>query len=255
MAQKKSPQNILLILKNAVIDLYNHIGYSMLISLIWFFSVLPLGMFFFNSLRIYLETKDNPLSLLIFLLLFAVPYSAFILGPVHAALLYQMEDVIAYEAEIKGLWLGLRKFYRRAAVVYGLYMGAVIFTLVDLLICFFVVDNLLIKFIGFFLLYLLIFLLLTSLYLPSFIVFQDNNWKKVYKKTLLLTLDNTLYTILVHLILLVIGALSTVIAPLLIFFYGSFLQIMGIRVFRGLLDKYPDPPASKAEYQGEEKSY
>ena len=166
MDPKKSPRNILLILKNTVIDLYNHIGYSMLISIIWFFSVLHLGMFFYNSLRIYLENRDNPLSLLLFLLVFAVPYSAFILGPVHVALLYQMDYVIEYEAEIKGLWLGFRKFYRRAAVVYGIYMGAVIFTLVDLLICFFVVDNLFIKFIGFFLLYLLIFLLLTSLYLP-----------------------------------------------------------------------------------------
>jgi uncharacterized membrane protein YesL len=254
MATEKSPRNIFLILKNAVIDLYNHIGYSMLISIIWFISVLPLGMLFYNSFIVYLKTRDNPFNLLIFLLLFGVPYSAFIFGPVQAALVYQMDHVIVYEAEIKGLWLGFRKFYWRAAAVYGLYMGAVIFVLIDLLICFVVVDNLFIKFIGFFLLYLLIFLLLTSFYLPSFIVFQDNNWKKVFKKTLLLTLDNTLYTILVQLVLLVIGVLCTIIAPLLFLFYGGFLQVMGIRVFWGLLEKYPDPPASQVDYQSEEKS-
>lgn len=250
--ENKNKPNILLILKDAVIDLYNHIGYSMVISVLWFFTIIPLGVFLFNSIRVYLTNRDNPLGLLFFLLLFAVPYTALIIGPVHAALLHQMSHVIENEAEFKGLWLGLRKFYWKSSGIYALYMIALIFTLVDMLICFYVLDHVLIKFMGFFLLYLFLFLLLASIYLPSFIVLQENTWKKVYKKTLLLTLDNTLNTIGIQLILLVLCIGCTVITPLLIFFYGSFLQIAGIKLFYGLMSKYPDPlPLDDSTPEGE----
>ncbi len=247
--EKKDKRNIILIFKDAFIDLYNHIGYSMLISALWFFSFIPFGVFLYNSVHVYLENRDNPLNLLFFLLVFSIPYAAFILGPVQSGLLYQMNQVIENDAELKGLWIGFRKFYRRSAAVYGLYIGALIFTLVDVIICFFVLDNILIKFIGFILLYLFIFLLLASIYLPNFIVFQENTWKRVYKKTFLLTLDNTLHTIGVQLILFVIGLGFTVITPLVIFFYGSLLQVVGIRLFQGLMAKYPDLPATQGEVQ------
>ncbi|NLW56239.1 MAG: hypothetical protein GX050_06435 [Firmicutes bacterium] len=242
MAEKNTKKtNILFILKDAVIDLYNHIGYTMLISVLWFFTILPLGVFLLNTLRVYFANQDNPLGLLLFLLLLAVPYTAFIIGPVHTALFYQMSRVIENEAEFKGLWLGLRKFYWKSAGIYALYMITLLFTLVDILICFFIAEHILIKFVGFFLVYMFLFLLLAGTYLPGFIVLQDNTWKKVYKKTLLLTLDNTLATLGIQLILLALGIGCTVVTPLVICFYGGFLQITGVRLFQGLMSKYPDP--------------
>jgi hypothetical protein len=239
--------NILLILKDAVIDLYNHIGYTMLISVLWFFTTLfPLMCALDLMYKVYQTSGEAPYGLFFLLLLCAVPYGALIVGPVHTALLYQMSQVIANEAEFKGLWLGLRKFYWKSVGIYALYMLTLLFTLFDVFICFFLAEHIFIKFIGFFLLYLFLFLLLASIYLPGFIVFQNNTWKKVYKKTIVLTLDNTLTTLGIQLILLALGIGCTVVTPLLIFFYGGYLQITGVRLFHGLMRKYPDPVAADA---------
>jgi len=241
--------NILLVLKDAVVDLYNHMGYTMLISFLWFFTgfILPLASAGYLTNQIYQTSGDIPSWLITILLLSVVPYTALIVGPVNTALFYQMSRVIENEAEFKGLWIGLRKYYWKSAGIYALYTVTLFFTLADLYICFSIAEHLLLRFIGFFLFYLLFFLLLAGIYIPGFIVLQENNtWKKVYRKTILLTLDNTLVTLGMQLILLVLGLGCTVIGPLLIFFYGGFLQIAGIRLFHALMKKYPDPVAEEA---------
>lgn len=241
MSDGQNERNLFVIVKRAVIDIYNHLGYSLLVSLLWFLVCIPVTFILFEILLIGLEQQDNPLFLLFFILLFGVPYCAFILGPVQTALFYQMNQVIDNDAEFKGFWTGLRKHYWLSARVYGLYGGMLIFCLIDLLICLLAVDHFALKIFGIFLFYVLCFLLLAALYLPGFIVFQDNTLKKVFKKAWILTLDNILISIGVLLLLVLVGVGFNYILPLLIFFYGSLVQVVMIHLFRGLMNKYPDP--------------
>jgi len=236
-------RNLFVIIKQTVVDIYNHLSYSMLISVLWSFVFIPFAGTIFNALLTALETQDHPLNLLFFLGIIGVPYAAFILGPVLTALYYQMNQVINKEAEFKGLWVGFRKHYWQAAGVYAIYTGVLLFCLFDLVICFFVLEQFTLKILGFFLFYLFLFLLVASLYLPGFIVFQRNTLKKVIKKTLILFMDNTLVTIGAFLTLLLVGVAFAFLAPLLLFFYGSFLQVLLIRLFHGVMAKYPDPVA------------
>ena len=243
----KKERNVFLIFKQAVIDIYNHIGYSLLISVLWFLFFIPFALLIFNGLLVYLERLDNPMNLLVFLFSLGVPYYAFILGPAQTALFYQMNQVIANDAEIKGLWTGLRKHYWLSVRVYGLYGGMFIFCLVDLLICLLALDHFALKALGIVLFYLFCLLMLAALYLPGFLVLQQNTTKNVFKKTLILMLDNILITISAFLLLLLIGVGFTLITPLLIFFYGSCLQVVMIHLFRVVMAKYPDPVSADQE--------
>ena len=241
MSDAKKKRNIFLVLKQSVIDIYNHLGYSLLVSVLWFLVSIPITFIFFDMLMVSLEQQDNPITLLFLFLLFGVPYSALILGPVQTALFHQMNQVVDNDAEFKGFWTGLRKHYWLSARVYGLYGGMLIFCLVDLLICLLALDHFALKILGIFLFYLFCFLLLTTLYLPGFIVLQENTMKKVIKKAAILTLDNVLITIGVFVLFVLVGIGFLLITPLMIFIYGSFVQVVMIHLFRGLLDKYPDP--------------
>ena len=145
------------------------------------------------------------------------------------------------EAEFKGLWVGFRKHYWQAAGVYAIYTGVLLFACL-IWSSVFVLEQFTLKILGF-LFYLFLFLLVASLYLPGFIVFQRNTLKKVIKKTLILFMDNTLVTIGAFLTLLLVGVAFAFLAPLLLFFYGSFLQVLLIRLFHGVMAKYPDPVA------------
>ena len=131
--------------------------------------------------------------------------------------------------------------------VYAIYFGTLIFCLVDLLICFFTLNQFAIKIFGFLLFYLFLFLLFWGLYLPGFLVFQKNSLKKVFHKTFLVVLDNTLLTIGAFLLLILIGLAFSKITPLLVFFYGSFVLVVMIHLFNGVLAKYPDPVAPAPE--------
>lgn len=240
-------RNLFALLKQTVSDIYNHLGYSMLVSVIWFFVTVPFFVIILNILLGSLEAQDHPLALLLFLLVIGVPYTALILGPVHTALFYQMNQVINNQAEFKGLWEGLRQHYWLAVRVYALFTGLLQFCLVDLIICFYVLDRFSLKIFGFVLFYLFLFFLISTLYLPGFIVLQNNTFKKVLKKTLILCLDNPLLTIGAFLILIVVGVVATLITPLLLLFYGSCLQVMMLHLFNGVMAKYPDPVATVPE--------
>ncbi|HEY8391679.1 MAG TPA: DUF624 domain-containing protein [Capillibacterium sp.] len=241
-------RNLFLILKQSAIDIYNHLGYSLLISVLWCMVVLlPLLLIINPMLQMFLEDTKYPLSLLINLAAFGVPYAAFILGPVHTALFYQMNEVLMNEARFRGFWEGFRKHYWLAARVYALYAGMLIFCFVDLMICFFTLQEFGLKILGCFLIYLFLFLLFWSLYLPGFLVLQKNTLKKVFRKTFLVVLDNIFLTIGAFLLLVLIGLAFYKIIPLLIFFYGSYVLVVMIHLFNGVLAKYPDPAVSTPE--------
>ena len=171
-------RNLFFILKRTVVDIYNHLGYSMLISILWCLVFIPFAHTIVRALLSALETQDHPLSLLLFLLVIGVPYAAFILGPVQTALYYQMNQVINDEAELKGLWKVSKHYWLAARFMRSTrhpFFAWLIYSSVFVLDPFFLRSWVLFCFIFF----LLVFAIL---YLPGFLVFQRNTVKKVMKK-------------------------------------------------------------------------
>ena len=234
-------RNFLQIIKKTAADLYNHMSYTALISLLWLITMIPIG---FVAIVALYEVGNNPIGVLIQLLIITVPFCAFILGPVHCALYYLAGQVIEDVAELKSVWKALRQNYALAAKIYAIYSFLLLFTVVDFYIAFFLFSSLFMKIIGIILFYMQLFLLAMGIYLPGFIMKQQNTMSKVLKKTLFVVMDNTMLTLLMGIAFLLFPVLMwyiKVLIPLLIFGYGGFLQFAGVRTFLGILEKYPDP--------------
>lgn len=250
MSYKKTTysRNLLVILKESLVGMYNNLGYTLLSSLIWVLVTLPFAVFLMTTLQVELES-ENPFGLLFMFACVLLPYGALILGPVNSTLFYLINQASEGWAGLRDLWVGLRTYYRRAAGIYALYFALLLFLLLDIIICFFILTPLFAKVIGIILFYLLIFLLLASVYFSPLIVLQDNNWKKVLKKAFLLTLDNGPFTLFAGIIILAVGILFSFFLPLLIFAYGGFLQFYRLKIFYGVMEKYEDnvPAETNAE--------
>lgn len=231
--------NLLVILKEAVVDAYNNIGYTLFASLLWVLVVAPLFMFVYLTLQVAVETGANLFD--VFNLPFIcilILYTALIIAPVNAALHSQAYKNLEGVGSLRGFWQNLRRRYRRTVGVYLPYGAAFSLLIVNIIICFSQQERIFIQIIGFFNLYLLILMILAGFYLPSLIVLQENTIKKVFKKAFLLGFANGLQAFLALVILFLVGLLFSFLLPLLVMVYGGFLQFFTVRVFLGLLEKY-----------------
>lgn len=229
------------IIKKTAVELYNHMTYTAVMSVLWLITMIPVG---FIAILFLTEVGNNPLGALLQLVPITLLYCAFILGPVHCGLYYLAGQIIEDVAQPGSLWKGLRQKYALAAKVYVIYSFILLFTIVDFYIAFFLFSALSMKIIGIILFYMLLFLLMMGIYLPGFIVRQDNTVIKVFKKAVLVVLDNTILTLVmgaIYLLFPVLACFIKFLLPLLMFGYGGFLQFAGVRTFFGILDKYPDP--------------
>ena len=241
------------IIKKTAVDLYNHMTYTAVMSVLWLITMIPVG--FIGIL--FLTETENPIGVLLQLVPIAVLYCAFILGPVHCGLYYLAGEIIEDVARPGSLWKGLRQKYALAAKVYAIYSFILLFTIVDFIslsfvLCAFHEDY------RYHPLYMQLFLLMIGIYLPGFIVRQDNTVSKVFKKAVFVVLDNTILTLVMGVIYLLFPVLACFIKfllPLLMFGYGGFLQFAGVRTFFGILAKYPDPVSQETnlpEQDGQE---
>ena len=193
-------------------------------------------------------------------LLGALPVGALLLGPLSCSLVSfsrQMEDT----SNISLLWQGFRRHYSLAVRVYALYYFLVFFLVIDL-IAIVTQPNRLFTVIGVVIAYSLALLLFMGLYIPGLIVFQGNTVIKVFKKALLLTMDNPLLTMIVGIILMVPALLLTwsvwttvsaegllgiigrivmlVSLPFSIGFYGSLIHYVMDRLYHVVIARYDD---------------
>lgn len=252
MSYKKTAysRNLFILLKEAFVEMYNNLGYTLLSSFLWVLVTMPFATFLFTTLQVELE-RENPFGLLFMFAFILLPYGALILAPVNSALFYLIKQASEGWANLRGLWVGLRKYYRRAAGVYAVYFALLLFLLLDMIICFFILTPLFAKIIGIILLYLFIFLLISNAYFLPLIVLQENNWKKVLKKAFLLTLDNGPFTLFAGIITLVLGILFSFFLPLLVLTYGGFLYFYRLKMFYGVMAKYEGHIAADNSLDGE----
>lgn len=236
------------IIKKTCADLYNHMSYTALISLILFFSAAPPAIFVWKLFEFELINQGQLGMWVVFFLLstmiFLVPYGAFILGPIQCALYYLGGEILEDQARLRSLWDGLRRNYFLSVKVYAIYLVVVFATITDFYISFFLFQSIFLKIVGIFFLYIFIFLFMIGIYIPGFIVRQDNTVLKILKKAFLLTLDNLPLSLLLsaaYLFLCVLVIFFKPLVSLLMLAYGGFLQFSGLRTFLGLMEKYPDP--------------
>ena len=52
-------RNLFLILKRSIIDIYNHLGYSILISILWLLFAYPFGVLINTGLTIFMENLQK----------------------------------------------------------------------------------------------------------------------------------------------------------------------------------------------------
>lgn len=238
--ERRFSTNLLVILKEAVVDAYNNIGYTLYASVLWVLVVAPLVIFIYLTLQVEVEMGENLLNILLNLpfLLMLIFYSALVIAPVNSALLAQAYKNLDGFGSLRGFWQDLRRNYLQTMGVYLLYGIAFSILIINIMLCFFLLAPFFAKIVGIFNLYLLIFLILAGFYLPPLIVLQENTIKKVFKKAFLLGFANGPLTFLALLILSLIGLFCSFLLPLLIMVYGGILQFFTMRLFLGLLEKY-----------------
>jgi uncharacterized membrane protein YesL len=247
--ERRFSSNLFVIIKDAAVDGYNNIAYTLFSSILWVLVVAPLVIFTFLTIQVEAEMGENLLNIVFNLPLIAIIilYSALIIAPVNSALLAQAYKSLDGIGNLRGFWKDLRGNYRQTVGVYLLYGIAFSLLLMNIVICFYLLAPLFTKIVGMLNLYLLIFLILAGFYLRPLIVLQENTVKKVFKKAFLLAFANGPQTFLALLILVLLGLFCSFLLPLLVMLYGGFLQFFTMRFFLGLLEKYDAKSTVKTE--------
>ena len=205
--ERRFSSNLFVIIKDAAVDGYNNIAYTLFSSILWVLVVAPLVIFTFLTIQVEAEMGENLLNIVFNLPLIAIIilYSALIIAPVNSALLAQAYKSLDGIGNLRGFWKDLRGNYRQTVGVYLLYGIAFSLLLMNIVICFYLLAPLFTKIVGMLNLYLLIFLILAGFYLRPLIVLQENTVKKVFKKAFLLAFANGPQTFLALLILVLLG--------------------------------------------------
>lgn len=190
----------------------------------------------------------------------ALPIGAFLWGPLSCGLVsfsHQMEET----TKLSLLFREFRRHYAQAFRVYALYFFLVLFLIVDLL-AIMSRPSLPMMVIGAVILYTLGLLFLMGLYIPGLIAFQKNNTAKVFKKALLLTMDNPVITVIIGFFLMfpvlllawsgltavgtagLIGLVGRILLMVslafAVAFYGAFSHYVMERLYHAVMARYDD---------------
>ena len=158
-------------------------------------------------------------------------------APANAAMIYVTSRVGEGEARLRDFFLGFGRFFARSAAVYASFLlvaAILVFNLVAAAQMRVWLGKISLVLSG----YALLLLLLLSIHFFPLIVLQQNSIWKVWRKALLLTLDNGLLTLVFALISALLWVVSGLACFILSLFYPAVLSQASTRLFTALLDKY-----------------
>lgn len=213
------------IIKKSFADFYKHLFLLGTISLIWFMSVGPLGYLGIGGLFL-----GQPFTVLLSLIL---------IGPLTIGAYYFTNGLIKFaEFRIRDYFRGFAKFFLRGMLAYWLSLLIFIVLLVDLLF-FWRFGNRILAYLSGLWVYLIVFYLMSQFYFWSLLVETEEGIGKCLKKSLLMTLDNILYSLVIFLAFVGLLAVGVVTAGvgLAVTFIG-FLGILANNATYNLLVKY-----------------
>lgn len=200
------------IIKGAFIDVYDNLGWVLFISAIWFgfavpvvFAVLP------GNLHI------------IFRLLLGI--SVIFLGPATAGAYYLANKLIKRESvEWRDYFSAFKKFFWRSEALILIYLLAIAIVVVDFMF-YSQIQNIIVRILSIFWLYLLLFLGILQTYMFPLLIEQDTGIKKVIIRSFLLSVDNIGVSFVMFIVVIALCAVCILTGV------GALLLLMGVKSF------------------------
>ncbi len=225
--------------KESFMELYSSLGFTMLVSFIWFISYLPVlllvGTFLLRKVQKLPEPAEIMSLIIAFVVLFGF-WNTLVGGPLFSAAygLYQgrKEDYPSF----KMFFRIFRENYRRSAAVWGTFSVGLGLLLLNMVIAL-LGKQLLLFIAGAVSLYVVFFILLMSFYFNP-LINLGNSFKKVIRKSFLLVLDNFGLSIWFLLILGGLLVLSIYVPFLFVLIYGAMVIYFTDKGFFAVYDKY-----------------
>ena len=211
-------------LKKTFVELYSSMGLSILISFTWCVSFLPIlftlyGLWGGLTTAHGLSASGDRLAFFFLGSLFIAFWNGLLTGPLTTAWygLYQVRKT-DYPS-FKKFGEIFKKYYWRSAGLHWLHSGIIVVLLLNIVIAF-RNSNILLTVAGVLSAYILFLFLLTSFYFHP-LLYLVNTFKKVIKKSFLLTMDNMSLTFFFSIFLGLIFVLSIGLVFPLLLIYGA----------------------------------
>lgn len=213
------------ILKKSFHDFYEHLFFLGAISLLWFFTV---GLLSYVGVAGFFLKQFLPVFL-----------NLLLVGPLTlAAFLVTYRLIIYQEVKLRDYFRAIREKFWRGMLAYWISLVIFLILVVDFLF-FLNFGNKILFYLSGIWIYLLIFFSVSQFYFWSLLVQLDDPLGKLFKKSLLMALDNLLFSLgifLSFILLLVLGIVSAGIV-LAVGFIG-FLGVLANNATHKLLVKY-----------------
>lgn len=237
-------------LKKTFKELYGSMGFSFVLSLLWFAAYLPIIFIFisiyFNPTLLSKVQQPGDIFILFFgISLVSSIWNGLVAGPVTTALYGLYENRKSDYPNPRMFFQIFKKCYTRSAGVHFVYSLVVTALLLNFVIIF-TQPTTLMLIAGIISLYMLFFLILLQFYFHP-LLFLDNSFKKVVKKSFLLTMDNLGLTFwyaaiigLLPVLTLFIPQIMPVTMLILFFIYGAFIIYIINHGFETIYAKYDE---------------
>ncbi len=224
------------VLKTSVIELYRSMGFTVLVSAVWFLGYLPilfLGTVFSSGLNM---PQQDQFGFFIFSMVGIGFWNGLCTGPLMTTFYGLYQERKNDYPSLKLFWQVLKKVYWRSAGIHWLYSLVVSFLLFNIKIAF-GSSNLLLIIPGILSIYILFITVLTSFYYHPLICI-DNTLKKTIKKSFLLTMDNIGLTIWLGALLGLVMLISIGTVFPLVLIYAALVVYVTDKGFELIYQKY-----------------
>ncbi len=230
-------------LKKTFIEVYSSMGLSILISFTWCVSFLPIlfmlyGLWGGLATAHGLSTSGDRFAFFLMGALFIAFWNGFLTGPLTTAWygIYQVRKS-DYPSFKKFLEI-FKKNYWRSASIHWLHSFLIVILLLNIVIAF-RNSNLLLIIAGVLSAYMLFLFSLTSFYFHP-LIYLDNTFKKVIKKSFLLTVDNMSLTLFFTVFMGLMFILSIGLVFPLLLIYGAIAIYVIEYGFEPIYQKYDE---------------
>ncbi|HOL10872.1 MAG TPA: hypothetical protein PLZ08_08565 [Bacillota bacterium] len=239
--------------KQSFLQVYERLGFSVVISLIWFFAHLLVFLFIPTSLIQLLIPMVKPgaqvaNNILASMVLYSV-WNGLVTAPLTTALYGIVHESDETALEIKDYFRIVRQHYWSSVKV-GLVFGLIVTLLFLNIVNSVIGNNLLLTILGNVSFFILFFLLLMQFYFAP-LIYYKNNLISIAKKSFYLAGDNFGFTFVSLVMLFVLMALSFGALLPLVFAFGAFITFYINIAYEAIYKKY-HPEAEIEDEDGKE---
>jgi uncharacterized membrane protein YesL len=226
-------------LKNSLVGFYGSLGYAMLMSIIWFIPYLPVVLIILGVVFIPATSKipaGEIFTMRIWAFFLVAFWNSFVSGPINTALYSLFQERKTDYPSIGMFFRLFKKFYWASVRVTLVFSIAVALLFMNIWIML-GTRNILLMVAGVISVYVLFAIWLMQFYIAP-LIYLGNSFKKVIRKSFLLTMDNFALTFSFSLILGILLIVSIILPIFAILLYGGFLIFVMDQGFEVIYNKY-----------------